>query len=87
MSHDLLIHAVVDKTERACILSRRSIDDRNEEEEALNQLVISFRESHNSASYPPFARHRTVLRQCKKKDREKNQSISTSSLIQMIVVG
>jgi hypothetical protein len=43
MSHDLLIHAVVTKTERACILSRRSIDDRNEEqvekeeeEEALN---------------------------------------------------
>jgi hypothetical protein len=46
-----------------CILSRRSIDDGNEqeeeeeeeegpeEEEALNQLVISFRESHNSASY------------------------------------
>jgi hypothetical protein len=63
MSHDLLIHAVVDKTERACILSGRSIDDRNNndddeeeeeegEEEALNQLVISFRESHNSASYP-----------------------------------
>jgi hypothetical protein len=58
MSHDLLIHAVVDKTERACILSCRSVDDRNEEEEeeeeeALNQLVISFRESHNSASHLP----------------------------------
>jgi hypothetical protein len=65
MSHDLLIQAVVDKTERACILSRRSIDVRNEEEEeeeeALNQLVISFWESHNSASYP-FARHRTMMR-------------------------
>ena len=87
MSHDLLIHAVVDKTERACILSRRSIDDRNEEgeeeeeevqEEALNQLVISFRESHNSASYPPFARHRTVLRQCRKKRRENSTHLTPS---------
>ena len=59
MSHDLLIHAVVEKNERACILSRRFIDDddddekedEEEEEEALNQIVISFRESHNSASH------------------------------------
>ncbi len=85
MSHDLLIHAVVDKTERACILSCRSIDDRNEEEEeeeeeeALNQLVISFRESHNSASYPPFARHRTMMRQRKEKE-ENNQSYSSVSI-------
>jgi hypothetical protein len=99
MSHDLLIHAVVDKTERACILSHRSIDDRNEEEEkeevvqeeALNQLVISFRESHNSASYPPFARHRTVLRQHRKKRREKSTHLIvlslSHSLTQVIVVG
>ena len=69
MSHDLLIHAVVDKTERACIFSRRwerrkktgrkeiergEKEGEEEEEEALNQFVISFRESHNSASYHSF---------------------------------
>ena len=72
MSHDLLIHAVVDKTERACIFSRRwerkkktgrkeiekgekeGEEEEEEEEEALNQFVISFRESHNSASYHSF---------------------------------
>ena len=48
MSHDLLIHAVVDKIERACILSTSSMADRDEgkeeEREALHQLIISFRE-------------------------------------------
>jgi len=60
--------------------------DRNEdgEEEALNQLIISFAESHNSASYLSFARHRdsdkTRAQEEEKSEEENNQSYSSVSI-------
>lgn len=86
MSHDLLIHAVVDKTGRACILSRRFVNDRNEEE-ALNQLVISFEESHNSASYLPFTPPITMLKQQKKRKINLSHVSLFEFVAQLIVVG
>jgi hypothetical protein len=78
-----------------CILSRRSIDDGNEqeeeeeegseEEEALNQLVISFRESHNSASY--LSLHGIKLHRDKANKKRKINRPLSLSLIQVILVG
>jgi hypothetical protein len=55
--------------------------EREGEEEALNQFVISFSESHNSASYPSFARHRTMIRQHRRRRRRRRKREQSILLI------